>query len=267
MIRVEDLSISFGDKKVIKNISLTFPTEKRTSIIGPNGCGKSTLLRAVAGINHKYQGNIFLKDENIKNIGRNELAKIMAILPQGATAPADLRVKDLVSYGRFPYKSLFKRRFAQSNDADDREIILEAMEKTNISHLSDRLVSTLSGGERQRAWIAMALAQQPKLLILDEPTTYLDIAHQLEVMQIVEELSAQGDITIIMVLHDMNHALLYSDEIVVLKDGLLYKQGAPQDILTRETLQEVFGVESEYYNNQCGDRRIIFPTGLNRRRE
>ena len=183
----------------------------------------------------------------------------MAILPQGATTPTDLTVKELVSYGRFPYRSMFK----SLNSRKEQAVIEEAMEKTHITSFSHRLVSTLSGGERQRTWIAMALAQQPKILLLDEPTTYLDIAHQIEVMQIVDELNKREKMTVIMVLHDINHARMYADDIVILKDKHVFEQGEPNTVLDVENLAKVFGVNAKMYQNyQNPEDKIIFPVSL-----
>ena len=183
----------------------------------------------------------------------------MAILPQGANAPADLTVNELVAYGRFPYRSLLK----SGNNQKDKEIIAQAMTKTKIDKFASRLVSTLSGGERQRTWIAMALAQQPQILLLDEPTTYLDIAHQLEVMQIISELNKQENMTIIMVLHDINHARMYADDIIILKDKHVFSHGAPPNVLNPDNLAAVFGVKADIYQNcQNPQDKIIFPVAL-----
>lgn len=259
MLTTRNLTININHKLILSDISLDFKEGRRTAIIGPNGCGKSTLLKAVSGLSRHYQGNIFLDGQNIKNWPRKKIAQKMAILPQGATTPADLTVKELVSYGRFPYRSLFK----SSDNNKDRAIIDEAMTKTKIGKLSSRLVSTLSGGERQRAWIAMALAQQPQILLLDEPTTYLDIAHQLEVMQIITELNRRENMTIIMVLHDINHARMYADDIVIIKDKQIFAQGAPQNVLNPANLATVFGVKADIYQNcHNPEDKIIFPVAL-----
>lgn len=258
-LQVCDLTISIQDKLILDKLNITFKSGKKTAIIGPNGCGKSTLLKAISGLNRNFQGKILLDKEDIVKLSRKKLAKKLAILPQGATTPADLTVKELVSYGRFPYRSMFK----SVNNKQEQAIIDEAMKKTHIINLGHRLVSTLSGGERQRAWIAMALAQQPQILLLDEPTTYLDIAHQLEVMQIVEELNNCEQMTVIMVLHDINHARMYADDIVILKDRQLFAQGQPSQILNVENLAKVFGVNAQLYQNcQNPEDKIIFPVSL-----
>lgn len=259
MLSTRGLTIKINNKIILNDINLDFKSGKRTAIIGPNGCGKSTLLKAISGLSRNYKGDIFLDSQNIKNWSRKKIAKKMAILPQGATTPNDLTVKELVSYGRFPYRSLFK----SSDNQNDKDIIENAMAKTKVNKFASRLVSTLSGGERQRTWIAMALAQQPQILLLDEPTTYLDIAHQLEVMQIVTELNKKENMTIIMVLHDINHARMYADDIVIIKDKQVFAQGNPQDTLNPDNLANVFGVKADIYQNcQNPQDKIIFPVAL-----
>ncbi len=259
-LSVHNLSITVNKNEILKNISISFREGKRTAIIGPNGCGKSTLLRAVSGLSRDYKGSVLLDGVEMKKLARSVIAEKLAILPQGVSAPADLTVKDLVAYGRFPYRSMFK-----ASGREDARIIVEAMEKMRVSHLQSRLVATLSGGERQRAWIAMALAQQPQILLLDEPTTYLDIAHQLEIMQIVAELNAREGMTVIMVLHDINHARLYADDVVVIKNKGVFAAGEPQTVITPGTLGEVFGVEAAVYkNSERQAEEVIFPFALRR---
>ena len=259
MLSTRGLTIKINNKIILNDINLDFKPGKRTAIIGPNGCGKSTLLKTISGLSRNYKGDIFLDSQNIKNWSRKKIAKKMAILPQGATTPNDLTVKELVSYGRFPYRSLFK----SSDNQNDKDIIANAMAKTKVDKFASRLVSTLSGGERQRTWIAMALAQQPQILLLDEPTTYLDIAHQLEVMQIVTELNKKENMTIIMVLHDINHARMYADDIVIIKDKQVFAQGSPQNTLNPDNLANVFGVKADIYQNcQNPQDKIIFPVAL-----
>ena len=255
-VSVQNLSIAIGKNTILQNININFREGKRTAIIGPNGCGKSTLLRAVAGLNRNYIGKVLLNGADMKNMPRRKIAEMLAILPQGVTAPADLTVRELVACGRFPYRSLFKRE-----GKNDAEIIETAMQKTHIAHLAGRFVATLSGGERQRAWIAMALAQQPQILLLDEPTTYLDIAHQLEIMQIITELNAQENMTVIMVIHDINHARLYADDVVIIKNKGVFAGGCPAEIITPPNLAEVFGVEAAVYKNGAQDE-VIFPFAL-----
>lgn len=254
MLTVENLCVDIAGKNILQNLTVTFPAGRRTAIIGPNGAGKSTLLKAIAGLNSNYTGTIALAGENLRQIGSKNLARRLAILPQGVTALPDVTVMQLVDYGRFPYRGIFRA----SDPRADREAIEWAMEVTHTTDFADRTVATLSGGERQRAFLAMALAQQPEVLLLDEPTTYLDIAHQLEVMNIVTEVNARYSMTVIMVLHDINHALQYADELVILKDKHIIAQGTPESVLSVDMLARVFGVRADVFTNSQG-RRVLSP--------
>ena len=253
-IEAKNLSVTINDKVILEGINATIPNGKITSVIGPNGAGKSTLLKAVAGINSNYGGKVIIDGIDLKKIKRKELARKLAVLPQGMQAPPDVTVEQLVDYGRFPYRSWFKK----SNQIEDEEAVEWAMSETNVSHLRHRQVMSLSGGERQRAWIAMALAQKPEILILDEPTTYLDIAHQLEVMEIVKRLNENWGITVVMVLHELNQAVKYSDYLVVVKDKGIYTAGAPDKVMNETFLKEVFGVRAEVFSNERGEQ-ILTP--------
>lgn len=254
---VSNLSVKIAQKEILKDLHVRFTSGKRTAIVGPNGAGKSTLLRVLAGLHTKYQGDVQLDGEEITQIGHSQLARKLAILPQTLTAPADLTVGALVDYGRFPYRSWHH----PGNGPEDRAAVEWALAETKLTELRNRQVVTLSGGERQRAWIAMALAQKPKYLLLDEPTTYLDIAHQLEVMQILSRLNREYQMTVIMVLHDINHALQYADEIAVLKDKRIVAQGVPRDVLTVEMLAKVFGVQADIFTNRQG-AAVLSPVAL-----
>lgn len=252
-LETQDLQVSVNGQRILHDVSVRFPSGKRTAIIGPNGAGKSTLLKAVAALNRDIEGKILLDGRDIGSFGRKELARKMAILPQGTMAPADVTVANLVEYGRFPYRSLF----TQDREADQKAVKW-AMEVAQIASFSTRRVQDLSGGERQRVFLAMVLAQQPKILLLDEPTTYLDIANQLQVMDIVRDLYLEQQITVIMVLHDINHALQYADEVVVMQDGRVRAQGQPQAVLTVDCLRDIFGVEADVFVNDRG-QEILFP--------
>ncbi|WP_303813933.1 ABC transporter ATP-binding protein [Selenomonas ruminantium] len=255
-LEVRGVKVAIDGKEILHGISAAFSTGRRTAIIGPNGAGKSTLLKALAAINTDYTGEVLLAGQEIRTMGRKDIAKKIGILPQGAAAPPDTTVYQLVDYGRFPYRSLFSR------DAKaDREVVEWAMAAAHVEQLANRQVQTLSGGERQRVFLAMVLAQQPEILLLDEPTTYLDIAHQLEVMEIVERLNRDYHMTIIMVLHDINHALQYADEIIIIKDGTLKAQGLPAEVMTVDSLAATFGVKADIFVNSQG-KKVLSPIEL-----
>ncbi len=257
-LSTENIFYEIDGKIILKNINYKFSEGKRTGIIGSNGAGKSTLLKILCLLNKKFTGNVLIDDENIKNFSRNELAKIMAILPQERDAPIDTTVRQLTSYGRFPYRKLF----GGSNPKEDREAIEWALKVTQLTNFSERQVSTLSGGERQRAWLSMTLAQRPKILLLDEPTTYLDIKHQLEVMEIISEVNKKYGMSIIMVLHDLNHAKIFTDDLIVIKNQEIFKSGDPKKILTPELVKNAFGVDADIFKNSKGDS-IIMPLKIN----
>ena len=256
-LTVEKLGVKIGHKVILHDLSVSFAAGKRTAVVGPNGAGKSTLLRMAAGLSGNYSGTIRLDGTDIRKISRRAMAQKLAILPQGATVPADTTVQQLVDYGRFPYRSWFH----PGNVKKDREAVEWAMAVTKVEQFANRQLQTLSGGERQRAFLAMALAQQPQYLLLDEPTTYLDIAHQLEVMEIVTHIKEQYGMTVIMVLHDINHALQYADELAVLTNHKVIAQGTPRDILTVDMLAKVFHVKADIFTNSQG-AAVLSPVEL-----
>ena len=256
-LEAKNLTIKIQGSTILHDVDVTFTPKKRTAIIGPNGAGKSTLLKALSFVNPKYDGEVLLDGENIRAIGRKKISQRIAILPQSPQAPPDVTVGQLVDFGRFPYRSFIRA----SDPKADREAVEWAMERTHLVEYRDRYVMSLSGGERQRAWIAMALAQEPEILLLDEPTTYLDIGHQLEVMNIVEEINRDYEMTVIMVLHDINHALQYADELVVIKNHGVFAQGTPKDILSVELLAQVFGVRADIFKNSQGVS-VLSPVSL-----
>ena len=252
----EHMTVAIGDKVILHDITVQIPQGKRTAIIGPNGSGKSTLLKALAGLIKCKAGKVCFEGEAVEKLGRRNLAQKLAILPQSPQVPADLTVKDLVEYGRFPHRNWWSKI-----TADEKDTVEWAMQQTGIFALRNRLVNTLSGGERQRTWIAMALAQKPDLLMLDEPTTYLDISHQLEVMNIITELNRKNGISIMMVLHDINHAMQFADEIIIVEAGKIVGQGTPEESIDVNMLERVFGVTAEVFKNQAG-KSIFIPMKL-----
>ena len=254
-LSAEKICVTLGGKEILRDVTCTFPDGKRTAIIGPNGAGKSTLLKVLCLLNEKFSGTVKLDGKDIRTFGRKNLSRVMAILPQERDAPTDTTVRQLVSFGRFPHKKFFG-----GESSEDTSAIANALELTNLTNFATRQVSSLSGGERQRAWLAMTLAQRPKILLLDEPTTYLDIAHQLDVMDIITDVNKKFRTTIVMVLHDINHARLYSDEVIIVKDKGICAAGEPKKILTAKMLGEVFGIKADTFVNASGDE-IIFSLG------
>lgn len=252
-LSAENISVRLGGKEILRNVSCNFLSGKKTAIIGPNGAGKSTLLKILCLLIKNFSGNVKIDGIDIRTLGRNNLARIMAILPQERDAPHDTTVKQLISFGRFPY-----RKFFGGNSSEDDAAIKNALEITKLTDFANRQVISLSGGEKQRAWLAMTLAQRPKILLLDEPTTYLDISHQLEVMDIISDVNKKFSTTIIMVLHDINHARLFSDQILIIKDKKVFAAGNPKKILSAQTLSDIFNVEADIFKNSAGDE-IIFP--------
>lgn len=247
ILEAKNVSVSFGDKPILKDLSLSIIQGQIVSILGPNGSGKSTFLKALSRNVKLKSGSIALEGRDIQSFGAKEMACHLATLHQASRAPGDLTVQDLVEYGRFPYQQWWK-----GNEKEDRLVVEWAIEQTRLADLAGRRVNTLSGGEQQRAWIAMALAQKPRILLLDEPTTYLDLCHQLEIMELITQLNKEQGISIVMVLHDMNHAARYSDMVAVFCQGSLYASGTPVDTITPTMLREVFGVEADIWLDDQG---------------
>ena len=255
IIKAQNISVSINEKEIVHGISLDIPEGKVTAIIGPNGCGKSTTLKALSRI-LPYKGSVTFKGQEMSTFSQREFAKCLAILTQSPQAPSDLTVNDLVEMGRFPHRGFLGRA-----GKDDKEHVEWALEQTGVKEMRYRLLNTLSGGERQRAWIAMALAQRPEVLLLDEPTTYLDICHQLEIMQLIGRLNQELGLTVVMVVHDLNHAIMYADHVVVVKAGQLVTSGAPREIITAELLADVFKVKADEFT-LSNDLRALVPVDL-----
>lgn len=241
---VKELSFAYGKHEVLKGLSFNLHEGKITTLIGANGCGKSTLFNLMTKNLKPDSGDITLNGKNIEDIRLKDFAKQAAIVHQYNTAPADLTVEKLISYGRTPYHKLGMPQNAE----EDEKKIQWAMEITNTLKLKDKPVAKLSGGQKQRVWIAMALAQDTKILFLDEPTTYLDIRYQLQILKLIKQLNREFGMTIVMVLHDINQSLYYSDEIVAMKDGKIIAQGLPEEIITTELVQSVYDVDLHIQN-------------------
>lgn len=242
MVRLytDAINIGYGERLIVKNLSVDIPDKKITTIIGSNGCGKSTLLKAITRIISHQSGSVVLDGENISKESTKILAKKMAILPQAPESASGLTVGELVSYGRFPYQKGFGRLTKK-----DYEVIDWALEVTGTTDFKFRPVDSLSGGQRQRVWIAMALAQETEIIFLDEPTTYLDMAHQLEVLELLQKLNEEQERTIVMVLHDLNQAARFADYIIALKDGEIVKAGSCEEVMNRHVLKKVFHIDAE----------------------
>lgn len=236
---ISELTFSYGRHEVLKGLDLSIHEGKITTLIGANGCGKSTLFNLLTKNLTPNSGTIRLNGTELSAIKRRDFARQVAIVHQYNTAPADLTVQRLIGYGRTPYQ----RMGVAANAKEDEEKVRWAMEITNTAKLADKPAAELSGGQKQRVWIAMALAQDTKLLFLDEPTTYLDIRYQLDILKLIRRLNREFGITIVMVLHDINQSLYYSDEIVAMKDGRVSAQGLPGEVITSELVREVYGVD------------------------
>jgi iron complex transport system ATP-binding protein len=253
-LRAEAVTVGYGEAPVVSELSLEIPDGRVTTIIGPNGCGKSTMLRTLARLLRPSSGTVLLDDEPIQSLPTKEIARRMALLPQTPVAPEGLLVRDLVGRGRHPHQ----RWFSQWSP-EDEAVVEAALEMTDTADLRDRSLDQLSGGQRQRAWIAMTLAQDTDLLLLDEPTTYLDLAHQVEVLDLVTRLNRERGRTVAMVLHDLNLAARYSDHMVVMHDGAIVIQGPPVEVVTESMLREVFGLDADVLPDPRTGLPIIVP--------
>jgi ferric citrate transport system ATP-binding protein len=256
-LSAEHLSLSYGSTRILDNITLKVPEGKISVIIGSNGCGKSTILRSLARLLMPQEGVVYLDGKAIHQQSSKEIAKKLAILPQGPEAPEDITVKDLCYYGRHPHKGLFSRQ-----TPEDEAIVNRALSATKMTDFVDRTLDELSGGQRQRAWISMALAQDTDLLLLDEPTTYLDLAHQIEILELLRDLNRTHGRTIVMVLHDLNQAAQYADHLISIVKGKIYQEGPPEIVFTKNMIKEVFGLECCIIENPVDQTPLCIPIGL-----
>ncbi|GAB3295947.1 ABC transporter ATP-binding protein [Pseudoclavibacter terrae] len=253
---VEKLSLGYGDRVVIDELDLLVPPGKVTAIVGANACGKSTLLRSMSRLLSPRDGHVLLDGKEVHKTPAKQLARLLGLLPQSPIAPEGITVADLVGRGRHPHQNLLSRW-----SHDDDLAVAAALEATETTALADRHVDELSGGQRQRVWIAMALAQQTDLLLLDEPTTFLDVSHQVEVLDLLTDLNRSRGTTIVMVLHDLNLAARYADHLIALADGGLHAAGQPGDVLTVDTVRAVFGLESLIVDDPVSGRPLMVPIG------
>jgi iron complex transport system ATP-binding protein len=255
-LRADGVTLAYDERVVVENLDLTPVDGGITAIIGPNGCGKSTLLRALGRLLRPRDGQILLDGKHIERMRSREVARVLGVLPQAPVAPEGLTVADLVARGRHPHQS-----WIQQWSAGDEDHVAEALAWTGMLEHADRPLDELSGGQRQRAWISMALAQGTDVLLLDEPTTYLDLTHSLEVLDLVDTLHEERGRTVVMVLHDLNLAARYADLLVVMNEGRVVAAGDPREILTEELLHEVFGLRATIVPDPVSDAPLVVPIG------
>lgn len=260
-LEAKQLTLAYDGAAIIRNLSLAIPAGKTTVLVGANGCGKSTLLRGLTRLLKPKSGQVYLDGKAIAKLKAKTVAKKMGMLPQSPVAPEGLTVKDLVAMGRYPYQS-----WLQQWSSEDEAQVAEALEITTMTELSDRPLDSLSGGQRQRAWIAMVLAQDTDILLLDEPTTFLDLSHQVELLDLLDELQETKKKTIVMILHDLNLSCRYADYLVAIQQGKIYAMGTPQQVMTEETVRDVFNLECRIVSDPLSDTPMCIPMGRKTRR-
>ena len=255
-LRAADVTLGYGERTIASNLSVRITPGAITSIVGPNGCGKSTLLRALSRLLAPQSGQVLLDEKPLASYPAKQLARTLGLLPQNPLAPDGIAVADFVGRGRTPHQGLFGRWSKQ-----DYEIVNESLAATGILDLAERSIDELSGGQRQRVWIAMALAQRTDILLLDEPTTFLDVANQLEVLDLLTEINAERGTTIVMVLHDLNLAARYSQQLIAMVSGSIYATGTPAEVITTATVKDVFGIESHIMPDPVSGAPMVMPKG------
>jgi iron complex transport system ATP-binding protein len=254
-LHVESVTLRYGDRHIAENLSVDIRDGAFSIIVGPNACGKSTLLRALSRLLAPSAGQVILDGKSIGEFPAKEVARRLGLLPQYAIAPDGITVEDLVGRGRYPHQS-----FLRQWSAADEIAVAAAMAATHVTELSGRMVDELSGGQRQRVWIAMVLAQETPILLLDEPTTFLDIAHQIELLELLADLNRQGR-TVVAVLHDLNHACRYGSHLIAMKDGAIVAEGEPVAIVTEQLVSDVFGLPSMIISDPVAGTPLIVPKG------
>ena len=259
-LEARDLRLCYGDTVVIDGLDLDVLDGTVSAVIGPNGCGKSTLLRALGRLLPTKRGHVLLDGKRIDHTPTREVAKVLGVLPQTPAAPEGLTVADLVARGRHPHQAWYRQW-----SSDDETAVAEALSWTGMSEFAERTIDELSGGQRQRVWISMALAQGTDLLLLDEPTTFLDLAHQVDVLDLVERLHTDAGRTVVMVLHDLNLAARYASRLVAMRDGRIVAQGTPADVLTEDMLRAVFELEAQVVTDPVAATPLVIPIGRRHR--
>ncbi len=255
-LSVEGVTLGYAERTVVEDVDLDVASGRITCIVGANACGKSTLLRAMARLLKPRAGQVVLDGKDLHAMPTKQVARTLGLLPQSPIAPEGIVVADLVARGRHPHQGVLARWTAA-----DEEAVAEALRLTDTAALADRCVDELSGGQRQRVWIAMALAQQTDLLLLDEPTTFLDVSHQVDVLDLLTDLNRQRGTTIVMVLHDLNLAARYADHLVAVRAGRLHASGDPAEVLTVDVVRDVFGMESQVVEDPVSGKPIVLPIG------
>ncbi len=255
-LRGEQLTLAYGKKTIAEDLNVTIPDGHFTAIIGPNGCGKSTLLRTLSRLMTPTQGHVFLDGEHIQHYASKEVARRIGLLAQNATTPGDITVQELVARGRYPHQPLFTRW-----REEDERAVAKAMQATGVTNLASQSVDTLSGGQRQRVWIAMVLAQETAIMLLDEPTTWLDISHQIDLLELLSELNRQQGYTLAAVLHDLNQACRYATHLIALKEGKIVAEGAPGKIVSAELIEQVYGLKCMIIEDSVAGTPLVVPLG------
>ncbi|MFD0420035.1 ABC transporter ATP-binding protein [Streptomyces sp. NPDC127108] len=250
----DDVTIGYDQRVIAEKLSVEIPDNSFTVIVGPNACGKSTLLRALSRMLKPSAGRVLLDGQTIQSLPAKQVARTLGLLPQSSIAPDGITVGDLVARGRYPHQGLLRQW-----SKEDERIVRESMESTGVAELGDRYVDELSGGQRQRVWIAMALAQQTPLLLLDEPTTFLDIQHQIDVLDLCADLHEEQGRTLVAVLHDLNHAARYATHLIALRDGKVLAEGPPGEIVTAELVAETFGIKCQVIDDPETGTPLVVP--------
>ncbi|MEV6951855.1 ABC transporter ATP-binding protein [Streptomyces sp. NPDC051183] len=253
-LTAENVTLAYDQRVIAENLSVEVPDNSFTVIVGPNACGKSTLLRALSRMLKPSAGRVLLDGQAIGSMPAKKVARTLGLLPQSSIAPDGITVADLVSRGRYPHQGLLRQW-----SAEDERIVNESMASTGVAELADRAVDELSGGQRQRVWIAMALAQQTPLLLLDEPTTYLDIQHQIDVLDLCAELHESQGRTLVAVLHDLNHAARYATHLIAMRGGKVVAEGPPAEVVTAELVEEVFGLRCQIIDDPQTGTPLVIP--------
>ncbi|MGD6746359.1 ABC transporter ATP-binding protein [Streptomyces sp. BH106] len=261
-LTADDVTLGYDQRVIAEKLSVEIPDNSFTVIVGPNACGKSTLLRALSRMLKPSAGRVLLDGSVIQSMPAKKVAKTLGLLPQSSVAPDGITVGDLVARGRYPHQGLLRQW-----SSEDERIVRESMESTGVGELAERYVDELSGGQRQRVWIAMALAQQTPLLLLDEPTTYLDIQHQIDVLDLCAELHEEQGRTLVAVLHDLNHAARYATHLIALRDGAVIAEGAPKDIVTAELVEQLFGMKCQVIDDPETGTPLVVPAARHARRK